>query len=338
VAALRNEWETARQARQEAVLQRRAAVLADLDSNRQTREQAATVSRQTLADHYASVQAETNLYLAQVAQQRQTMAAQTAAQLEAFTAELRTFVADQRADHQEAMLDVAAQVADLQLATQELLAGYQRDRAVVRSRQQQSLAEYVAELAETVADSLTVLAEDRQAMAVVNQAERHRDRAALTAEVEVMRDDWADYRQQLREFRANLRQIVWGDAVPSTAAPAAPSASPANHKAPTRKPRAKAKAASAKAVPTKTAAAATNVAQATAPAEKKPAAPKAAVPTEEAVFDYLQAHNDGARLTEIEATLGINRFQAVDALRSLIQKELIVQKDRTYRIQEEAVL
>jgi predicted transcriptional regulator len=43
-------------------------------------------------------------------------------------------------------------------------------------------------------------------------------------------------------------------------------------------------------------------------------------------------------LTEIESTLGINRFQAVDALRSLIQKELIVQKDRTYRIQEEAVL
>jgi hypothetical protein len=70
----------------------------------------------------------------------------------------------------------------------------------------------------------------------------------------------------------------------------------------------------------------------------EPPAPSSSLPSEEAIFDFLRSHTEGARLTEIESTLGINRFQAVDALRSLIQKELIVQKDRTYRILEESVL
>jgi hypothetical protein len=46
----------------------------------------------------------------------------------------------------------------------------------------------------------------------------------------------------------------------------------------------------------------------------------------------------GARLTEIETALNINRFQAVDALRSLIKKGLITQRDRIYLIQEEVSL
>ncbi|MDX2214492.1 MAG: hypothetical protein SFY66_14470 [Oculatellaceae cyanobacterium bins.114] len=54
---------------------------------------------------------------------------------------------------------------------------------------------------------------------------------------------------------------------------------------------------------------------------------------------YNHVHQvKGARLTEIESALGINRFQAVDALRSLIKKGLITQRDRIYLIQEEASL
>jgi hypothetical protein len=54
---------------------------------------------------------------------------------------------------------------------------------------------------------------------------------------------------------------------------------------------------------------------------------------------YNHVHRvQGARLTEIESALGINRFQAVDALRSLIKKGLITQRDRIYLIQEEASL
>jgi Mn-dependent DtxR family transcriptional regulator len=66
--------------------------------------------------------------------------------------------------------------------------------------------------------------------------------------------------------------------------------------------------------------------------------PAQSPPLEEAVYNYLHLA-DGARLIEIESELGINRFQAVDALRSLMQKDLIIkEKDRTYHVQEEAVL
>jgi hypothetical protein len=151
--------------------------------------------------------------------------------------------------------------------------------------------------------------------------------------VEALREEFAVYRQQMRDFRNDLRQSVWGDAVPQAASATAPKPTLKSHQTSARKSRAKAKPAA-----TKPAAPKANGATAPAPAAKQAAPAKSAVPTEEAVFEYLQDHNDGARLTEIESTLGINRFQAVDALRSLIQKELIVQKDRTYRIQEEAVL
>lgn len=55
------------------------------------------------------------------------------------------------------------------------------------------------------------------------------------------------------------------------------------------------------------------------------------------IFKYIQDLN-GARLTEIESALSINRFQAVDALRSLIKKGNVTQRDRIYLIPEEVSL
>ena len=154
----------------------------------------------------------------------------------------------------------------------------------------------------------------------------------MTADVEALQEEFAIYREQMRDCRENLRQSVWGDVSPTGATPAKTTT---NSKASSRNSRTRAKAA---ATTNAKSAATTKVSKAPAPEAKKSSPAKSMVPTEEAVFDYLQAHRDGARLTAIESTLGINRFQAVDALRSLIQKELIVQKDRTYYIQEEAVL
>ena len=75
-----------------------------------------------------------------------------------------------------------------------------------------------------------------------------------------------------------------------------------------------------------------------APAAVAVASPAPEPPSlEEVVYNYLHLAQ-GARLSEIETELGINRFQAVDALRSLIQKDLVVKQDRTYLVQEEAVL
>jgi gas vesicle GvpC-like protein len=58
---------------------------------------------------------------------------------------------------------------------------------------------------------------------------------------------------------------------------------------------------------------------------------------EKAIYQQIH-HAGGARLTELETALGINRFQAVDALRSLIKKGLVTQRDRIYLIQEDVKL
>lgn len=50
------------------------------------------------------------------------------------------------------------------------------------------------------------------------------------------------------------------------------------------------------------------------------------------IVEYLQAV-DGARLIEIEHALDINRFQTVDALRSLIKQGRVIQRDRVYLVQ-----
>ncbi len=329
MTALRDEWEAARKMRQAEVVQRRATVLEELAHCQQRREADAANMQGALAEHYAAVQDETNLYLTQVEQQRRAMAKQTSQQLKSFDAELRSAVADQRAANQ-------AELTELQQATQELLTNHRHDRAAMGSHQQQALSEYVDELEDVVANYLSEIREDRQAAAVVDQAQRHRDREVLTEDVTALREEFAVHRQQMRDFRENLRQSVWGEAAPQ-ATPAAPPKTATKHRRATaRKSQAKAKPA-AKAPIVKPVAKPSSSKATTAVAPKTTPA-KSAVPIEEAVFEYLQEHNDGARLTEIESTLGINRFQAVDALRSLIQKELIVQKDRTYRIQEEAVL
>ena len=77
------------------------------------------------------------------------------------------------------------------------------------------------------------------------------------------------------------------------------------------------------------------------PAEDKPAEDKpdknasSGVAYEREVYRYLQ-QSQGSRVSEIQAALEINRVQAIDALRSLIKKGLLMQRDdRLYIAQKE---
>ncbi|MGB3495003.1 MAG: hypothetical protein WBA57_19895 [Elainellaceae cyanobacterium] len=58
---------------------------------------------------------------------------------------------------------------------------------------------------------------------------------------------------------------------------------------------------------------------------------------ENEIFEFLKT-SGGARLTELETGLNINRFQAVDTLRSLIKQGKVTQRDRVYITQEEGTL
>jgi hypothetical protein len=58
---------------------------------------------------------------------------------------------------------------------------------------------------------------------------------------------------------------------------------------------------------------------------------------EQKVYSHIK-QIEGARLTEIQSALGINRSQTVDSLRALIKQGLITQRDRVYLAQEEISL
>ncbi|MGF1457446.1 MAG: hypothetical protein ACFBSG_00310 [Leptolyngbyaceae cyanobacterium] len=329
VATLQEEWQASRKKRQAELAQRRNEVLSNLNHHQQIREQTAANLRRALEAYYASVQVDTSLYLSQLGQQRQTMSRETANQLQSFDMELREAVAAQRAEHQLELEAISAEVAALKQAAHEQLTHYQTTRLAQRDPQKQALTESVDELKLTVSEYLTKISATRQATAVAEQTQRQRDREALAEQVDAMQADFAFYRQQRQAFRTGIRQAVWGDT---------PRVSPATEPTPPSRPARKSvvRQASPKPQPGTARPMAATLAAA-APVSKVTLA-KAAKPNEEEVFDFLQTQSGGARLTEIESSLGINRFQAVDALRSLLQKELIVQKDRTYRIQEEAVL
>mgnify|MGYP001792037946 CR=1 FL=1 len=325
MAALQDEWYAARVRRQQAISQRQETVQSDLSVYQQVREQDAVTTRKTLTENYASIQAETDLYLAQVQQQRAAQAKLTAAELREFDIELKKAVAAKRQDYQ-------AYLAELKQVTQASLAQHQQDRALMAQQQQQKLVEYIAELEAFVADYLLSVAASREAESKVAHAKRRSDREALSRDVKATLADLAAHKPERQAFCEDLRQSIWGTAAPRRAAmpPNRPKSAASTRKPDTRRPRAKARPAAAAKVSQPSAVKQVAISTSTPS--------KSAVSTEEAVFDYLQSHPQGTRLTEIESTLGINRFQAVDALRSLIQKELIVQKDRIYRIREEAVL
>ena len=57
-------------------------------------------------------------------------------------------------------------------------------------------------------------------------------------------------------------------------------------------------------------------------------------PREHAIYRYIQ-QSSGAKITEIEQVLGMNRFQAVDTLRSLVDKGFLSQReDRMYILKQ----
>jgi hypothetical protein len=108
-------------------------------------------------------------------------------------------------------------------------------------------------------------------------------------------------RENLKGFRADLYEQVWGEGTPETIAP----------------------------VP---------VARAATPApqvsEPQPSFTKSALgndDTLEKVYQFVADH-PGSRLAEIEAGVGLNRIQIVDALQSLNEQSRITQQDRAYFI------
>ncbi|WP_155523692.1 hypothetical protein [Nodosilinea nodulosa] len=333
--------------------------------------EAAILPRQQARQAYVEqLQADTEVLLANYQADRQINAAEVRQQLEYDCQVLQNTVSDLRLEIAQELRQVQQQVADIQAQTAVDRAGYRQQQAMVRAELLPQLTAYVEDLQVQVQATLKDLTTVRQQAAVLNQEQRQSDRQALADSVDAMFDELGTFRHQLQAQRAQLSHLVWGGnaAVQPAAAPitrpaatrpavtSAPARTAATSKpapkavakpAPSKPALAKtapAKAEATKVPPARTAAAARSMPVATATAPVALAAVAVAPPPapeppslEEVVYNYLHLAQ-GARLSEIETELGINRFQAVDTLKSLIQKDLVVKQDRTYLVQEEAVL
>jgi hypothetical protein len=196
------------------------------------------------------------------------------------------------------------------------------------------LAAFVQSLQQEMAEFMALTAMEREAMADDLRQSLHADRVARIAQVQEMFARFAQFRAGLQNHHTQLHTTVWGNLKAASSAPSeAISPSEKNLKAIVDLLANSTPPAPATAVGTAPATPVRNGNSAIAPA---PATPEP-LPTssEEQVYNYLyQTH--GARITEIESSLGINRFQAVDALRSLIKKGSVTQRDRVYLIQEKS--
>jgi hypothetical protein len=252
-------------------------------------------------DHVADLREQ----LFQGEQHRHDQAHQTRTELEDYTSALRVMVQEMQAQLQE------QQIA-LHLEAEGLRSAQRQDRVAAGQERRQDLAAYVetlkAEVAEHLAEAAAFLEDltlQRQQVTAINRERRHQDFDALIA-------GFAPFRQQLRADRVHLQQVVWGTApFPSSAQTSVGVSVREVHR-----PKGSKVKTSADVSP---------------PAPTAQPAPEVSI--EERVYTHLQGQ--AARLTDIETGLEINRFQAVDALRSLIQKELVIQKDRTYYIHED---
>lgn len=353
MVALKQQWQVQRQQRHEDAAQRRQQVrqtLASIQQERQARtlrlrrdldasqarlHQASQDRHQRQQQFRQQLRQETQAFLASAGQQRRTMAQEMAQTLEMYVASLQASTAqflaltaaerslmaqqihrDLRQFHADLTGAIAAlrhtlqgEVQALRAAVQADLATHQQQRCLMKAQMTRDLALFLKTLRSDVQSYLWELELVRKDQAYQLRQRLDRDRSDRAQTLARLTQDWATLRRDLQQYRQNLRSQVWGDdsgaldileaVAPSVPIPVIPPAG-------------------------------TAIALQRPPAIEPPS-------IEKQVYAYL--HNvRGAKLSEIELALGINRVQTVDALKALIQKGLISQRDRVYHTQEEAVL
>lgn len=290
----------------------------------------------------AGLQSETQAFLANTSHNRQIEAQKLAQELTLFAESLRVEVADLRQDLQ---LELTANKE----AVQHLLSDNREQRRLVQLQTVQELAEFMESLRSQVQSYLVTTQAERQAMAIELRHNLTQNRVERSAEVQALFDRLSAFRGELRQTRSNLQSKVWGQAVPVATQPTKITTKPKTTK-PISKVLPKPGSTKPPALTPTTTKFVTHPVKPPAPTLPSvgafqngasvavvPVPTKDSLAYEKEVYNHIHTVN-GARLTEIESSLEINRIQAVDALRSLIKKGLITQRDRIYLTQEPAHL
>lgn len=297
------------------------------------------------------------------AAERSMLAQQLAQDLSEFHGNLSTSVALLRQTLHQQMQDIRQEVQTLQAETQTLLEAHQQERIRNQIQLMQVLDEWTNTLRSSVQMYLAELGLVRQDRAQQVQSMLQQERNRRKDEVNDLFQEFAQFREELVQYCTDLKKTVWGND------PAQPTTQLKTHLKtqlltvkPTKSiPRGFAQpiekqpvsAAPRKLAVNTTKNAARPVAVRALKRQKTPPIPSSFSPTSKSTVStpapqvernenqiekdiYTHIHrSQGARLTELEAALGINRFQAVDALRSLIKKGFVTQRDRMYLIQED---
>jgi len=324
---------------------------------------------QRLHSFAQTLREQTAQLLAEKAIDRAAMAQQVAQDLSEFHADLSLSVAVLRQG-------LKLELQTIQLTVQQLLKDHQQERIQNRIEQVQALESWIEILQLEVKNYLSELALLRYDRAHQLQTMLKHDRDQRCLEMEALFQQFGQFRAELKTYRAALHHTVWGEmpagdknetemstdslhqssvkekhivnsAQPQRVQLPATTLQNAKNNNPTKQ--------SAKRLTPRTAKSSTSIQNAKSK-ESSPTVPLNVPPSpgvqvplpmppssvleeqiEKQVYTYIR-QTQGARLTEIETTLNINRFQAVDALRILIKKGLVTQRDRTYLIQEEVSL
>lgn len=341
-----------------------------LTQTSQQRQVQAAELMQMLRGFTQELQNTTTEFLRLTALARTLMAQQLSQDLGEFHTQLNQSVAALRRSLQERMQAIQAEVLLLQAQTQQMLKVNREQRLQQQMQLMQELANFAEALQVTVQNYLSELELARQERAQNLRSMLQSDRDQRAAEMNAIFADLSQFRLELKQFCADLRATTWGGDRPVVAAPVQPAPRPVALTKPQVKPApsvqpslntipAPVKPAPVKPAPVKPAAPVVepSVAIAAPPVSApvmEPVEPEIAALTEsesaaskllqrdaseleQEIYSYIH-DTSGARLNEIESTLGINRFQAVDALRALIKKGWITQRDRIYLIQEEVSL
>jgi predicted transcriptional regulator len=294
-------------------------------------------------------------FLQETSDRRQVISQDIHQQLQQFHRDLKTAVQQER---QSTQMDLAT----LKTATQAQLERYYAQRTQQRAATRQQLAAFIENLRVDMQQYLQVLEIQRQESAADLREELQQSQAALRTDVQAMFREFAEFRTALQAFHLSLSESVWGQngtvvSICDRLSKAEVANSPANASE-TQSASQSLLAQPSKANPATLSLAATKLKSAarpsipalsnlpatravsgttstlrTSPKSSSDIATHAIAAHEKEVYQLLH-DRQGARLTEIESALKINRFQAVDALRSLIKKGLIRQRDRLYLLQD----
>lgn len=248
----------------------------------------------------------------------------------------------------------AEELAEFARSLTEQTARFLRATSTERSLMSSQLAADLQDFHETLSNTVALERAGLQQQQLERKITLSRDLAAF---MEQLRSDTSQYLQelelsresgtreiqaQLAQYVADLQMAVWGSARPQENSPPQKNGSATTSfqngtsiKAPVQPATVLGRGAGAViSAPT------LKPQKASAPPSPAPVKPTPPSPPqqeikaqgvsyEEEIYEHI-SKSEGKRLKEIEEALGVNRVQAVDALRSLIQQGLIVERDRLY--------